>query len=591
MFSLRQKIFFGYAIVFLVFLALLFPYATQSVRKIVRKTLEESTSALIAEIHKAPDEEALVALLELKEKQYLFRFTLYNPEQKPIYDSHIVMMPSELLEGEEEERLIPSAAAAEDAFATGKGYAEKYSRALEKKLAYLAKAFDFHGETYVIRAAFPFAYVAELTRNFEVGFLTLGVAVLLFFSLMTALIIHHLTGPIQHIIQTITPYQEGKSDKIPEIDVDLLPQDDVGKLARTLNSLSKRIEGQIRHLTTERNEKEAVLESLVEGVIAVDNTMTVTYMNHSAAEMLELDPDMVVGRKFMVTQQLAYHDLLLDCQRAGKALMMTVEPKGGEKLFLEVVAAPKGGKNGAVLVLEDKSSHYKVLEIGRDFIANASHELKTPITIIRGFAETLHSHNLPRKDVRNGTEKILRNCQRMEVLVRNLLVLADVDEGIPNSRLFDCDLYSMIKECKQLTQNLYPDVRINIIKPEGEELRCLADPDLLERAFLNLLDNAAKYSEGVAEVTATLSREGSQVQVEIADKGIGIPEEDLEGIFLRFYTVNKARSRRLGGAGLGLSITQTIIERHHGTIAVTSKLGHGSTFTITLPQASPEEIS
>ncbi|HEV8052772.1 MAG TPA: HAMP domain-containing sensor histidine kinase, partial [Parachlamydiaceae bacterium] len=217
------------------------------------------------------------------------------------------------------------------------------------------------------------------------------------------------------------------------------------------------------------------------------------------------------------------------------------------------------------------------------FIANASHELKTPITIIRGFAEILNDNpGLPAATTSEMTQKIVNNCQRMTQLIRDLLTLSDVD-NIPLSRLEECDLYDMIEQCSNTVHDVYPDAKIEIIQQSEGEMTVAADPSLMELAIVNLLENAAKYSKPPAEITVTLQREHGKIRLAITDKGLGIPKQDLEHIFERFYTVDKAHSQKLGGSGLGLSIVQNIIHKHFGQISLESELGVGTTFTIILP--------
>jgi signal transduction histidine kinase len=225
------------------------------------------------------------------------------------------------------------------------------------------------------------------------------------------------------------------------------------------------------------------------------------------------------------------------------------------------------------------------LEIGKDFITNASHELRTPITIIKGFAETLQDMpNLPPEMVADITEKIVRSCQRMDLLVKNLLTLADL-ENLPSLRLQECDLVALLENCQHFLQAAHPAAQLNLEKKKKGNITILADPDILELALMNLLENAVKYSPVPASISISIEKIKEKVKVCIKDQGIGIPAESLDHIFSRFYTVDKARSRRLGGAGLGLSIVKTIIEKHDGEISVASELGKGSTFTLIFSQA------
>jgi two-component system, OmpR family, phosphate regulon sensor histidine kinase PhoR len=353
--------------------------------------------------------------------------------------------------------------------------------------------------------------------------------------------------------------------------------------------LLDRIRTQGKHIVEERNEKEAILESLGEGVLAVDRDMRIRYVNYIGSRMMGFPRKQLTGKSFVELEGLTplpllekSRQLLETCQSKMTILTDSIFIAEGKKIYIDLIAAPQLQQNGAILVLQDKSSHYKVLEMGKDFVANASHELRTPITIIRGFAETLHDMpELPKEMVSDITEKIVRNCQRMDNLVKNLLTLADL-ENIPESRFQECDLGPLMENSKQVVLSIYEDAQIRIEKSK-ESITVDADPDILELAIINLMDNAAKYSTPPAQITIKIDQVGDEARIIIADKGIGIPAEDIEHIFERFYTVNKAHSRRLGGAGLGLSIVKTIIEKHHGGISASSVLRQGTSFTVTLP--------
>lgn len=584
MFSFRQKILIAYLVVFLLFLAGMYPFATSTVQKIATKAMYDRSQELIEKIQTAPNDEALIRRLKEQKALVFFRISVINNERKVLYDSHT----KRILGPRFSQEYVVEHPEVLEAFKTGRGYNEDYSQLLGQKFAYLAIAFDFHGKKYVLRTAFPYKYVTELTHDFETGVIALAAAILLLFSLMTWFIINHLTSPIQQIIKAIVPYQKGETNVVPTIELKKLSRtDEFVKLADTLNSLSVRIKNQIANITQERNEKEAILESLVEGVIAVDVNMVITYANNMASKLLENNN--LVGQSFddhdnTILHAQKFHALILNCQLQKKALTDTLQLKhDSQKIFLEIVAAPKKENSGAILVLQDKTSHYKLLDMRKDFIANASHELKTPITIIRGFAETLHDNpDLPPDTCHEVTAKIVRNCNRMTNLIKDLLTLTDV-ENLPESRLMECDLYEIIKNCRDSVKEVHRDAQIVIEKTEGEEMTLVADANLLEHAFINLIDNAAKYSVPPAQITITMGHENGKIIISVSDKGIGIPAPDLEYIFQRFYTVDKARSRKMGGSGLGLSIVETIIEKHFGHISVKSEVGQGTTFTVVLP--------
>lgn len=587
MLSFRKKILFSDLILLLILIALLFPFVEKTVGNIVQRSLEERASELIDEIKTAPTLPSMIQRLKAQELLVFFRVSLIDERGRVLYDSHV----QKLLKDQYSPYYLNSHPEVEEAFKYGIGYSEGYSQLFSQTFAYVAKSFRFEGKKYVLRTAFPFKQIEELTKDFEIGFLSLGAVILLLYSFMTWAIIHQLSRPIQHIITAIKPYQEGKEEFLPRIEMhkSIDPNDDFGRLAHTLNFLSEKIQKQIQTLTEERNENEAILESLVEGVVAVDSNNVVTYANFMACKMLGTPKYSMKGRPFETLKErpnselvTVCKELLVLCQQKSEILKEPITIGEIRKVFLDIIAAPKAHKSGAILVLQDKTSEYKVLQMGKDFVANASHELRTPITIIRGFAETLLDlPDLSPEMLQEITGKIVKTCHRLNSLVKNLLTLADI-ENLPEERFEECDIETVIENCKLILEAMHKDVVVNIEKKTGI-VSIEADVDLLELAINNLLENAVKYSNPPAHITIIQEQVEDEIKIIIKDKGIGIPPENVDHVFARFYTVDKARSRKFGGAGLGLSIVKTIIEKHNGEIKASSVLGEGTSFTITLP--------
>ncbi len=215
----------------------------------------------------------------------------------------------------------------------------------------------------------------------------------------------------------------------------------------------------------------------------------------------------------------------------------------------------------------------------KDFAAYVAHELRVPLTVMKGYAEILQDG--PSSE---ALEKIIRNCHRMDKIINNLLKLADL-EHVP---IQTCDITALAQSCIQRILTVSPATHIAIEKSE-QPILVKADPDLLELALMNLLENGIKYSNAPAHLTIDLKPSAGGVQMTVQDRGMGIPETHLPHIFERFYAVDKSRSRRLGGAGLGLSLVKTIIEKHKGKISVASTPGQGTTFTVVIPQQILEE--
>jgi len=564
-------------------MAVMFPFASHIVCTLFNNVMEDRAIEIIDNIRNATDEAQLIRYLKGQRPMIFFRFSVISDEWKVLYDSHT----KGIFKDSFSQEYIVNHSEVVEAFEHGIGYNEEYSAIFGQSFCYLAKAFDFHGKTYVMRIAFPYKNVFEIIQEFKFGFIALGSAILLLFSLMTWFIINHLTSPIQRIANIVKAYEESPSNVLPIIDESIInPDNEFGKLAATLNTLSGKVQFQIDTIMDERNEKEAILESLIEGVIATDANLIVTYANQSALRFLKMQYNDMVGHALENVEHSKCHNLLLKCQKENKILTDTmVIKRQEEKIYLDLVAAPKKQNTGAILVLQDKSVHHKVLEMRRDFIANASHELKTPITILLGYAETLQDNpNLPLETIEKIASKLVSNSKRMSTLIKDLLALTDTD-NLSEMRLSEIDIAALVESCSSHIGEAIPDAVITI---ESEDsMLLLGDVNLLELAFNNLIENAAKYSTPPAAIKVKISKVDDKIEIVISDKGIGIPAQDLEHIFERFYTVDKMRCRKMGGSGLGLSIVEGVIQKHDGKISVASTLGEGTTFTILLPIRFP----
>ena len=429
--------------------------------------------------------------------------------------------------------------------------------------------------------------IGSVVSHFKITILVLGGGVLFLYSLSTWILFNRLSQPLQKISDHILSYTEG-GGLFSSIELNSIQKGEFSKIASIFNAMIGKIKKQMDHLMLSRIETLEILESLSEGVIAVDNEGKTTFANESACKILGTTREGLLNEPLYQIDTLQ-KDLVSKCCEAIEAVLQTTEPvrnmwnDGRQgKTHLELTAAPRPGQRGAILVLQDKSSDFKVLEMGKTFIANASHELKTPITIIRGFAETLKDHpELSPDTLHDILEKIVRTSHRLENLVKSLLTLADIENFSPD-HLQATDLISIAENCKQFAMSAHQKSEIGFLSQLDHAL-VLGDPQLLDLAVMNLLENAIKYSPSPAKVTLSVQKTASEVKLIVLDQGIGIPPADLPHIFDRFYTVDKARSRKSGGAGLGLSIVKTIVEKHSGTVTVSSEPGCGSSFTISLP--------
>lgn len=328
---------------------------------------------------------------------------------------------------------------------------------------------------------------------------------------------------------------------------------------------------------------------LDEGVILVDGHHRIRGMNFKARHLLQLQNQTVQDLEDLPHTPLR-QALIRMAQRVAETKELVRERVSLDDALDRQYDLTGVMHHGEIaILLLDASSLKKVVEMGRQFVANASHELKTPITIVKGFVETLYEmEDIPRAMFEGILEKILRNCDRMDNLVKNLLYLADLDSSKSLTRQ-ECDLVMLVDSCSEALISIYQDVQIECFTSH-EVIVTLGNPDMLEQALMNLLTNAVKYSLPPVRIRIKVEQLPDEIRLEISDQGEGISMEDLPRIFDRFFRVNKKREKRSSGSGLGLSIVKSIVQMHGGEIEVTSKLGEGSTFRLSL-SPSVERVS
>lgn len=581
MLSFRSKILIGYILAFSLAIAAIYPLAGHVVNSLVYKAMESRADEFIAKLQTAPEDISLIRRLKADQHLTFFRVSVISSNRNVLYDSHTTRLFGPAFSQE----FIVEHPEVLKAFQYGTGFAIEYSDLLGYKFIYFAKRFDFHGQDYVIRLAFPYTYVEEGAYDFRITLLIFSVSVLLLTSLLTWFIVSRLTDPITQIIQQVDSYRNQPGTSVPKIELGIKdPSNDFVRLAGTFNSLSERIQLQFNTLSLERNERAAILDTLAEGVIAVDPNLHVIFANKTALKMFDLEGEKVLNQHIDILKQKKATEQLHRTLKENASFTELLELKGPTgRIYLETFSAPKEHMGGAILILHDQSQSYRMIQMRRNFISNASHELKTPITIIGGFAEALGDNpDLPKERIQEITQKIIRNCERMTNLIKDLLALSDI-EHLPYSRLLHVDLVELLEKCLQTVQEVYPGTKVHLHAPGDKPYYLTGDPRLLEMAFSNLLSNGAKYSEPPADLTVSLAHQEGTVSIAFADKGFGIPEEELENIFQRFYRIDFHQGAKIEGTGLGLSLVETIIEKHGGSIKVDSAVGVGTTFTLTLP--------
>ncbi len=426
----------------------------------------------------------------------------------------------------------------------------------------------------------------RVSQYFKGIVFALGFFVVFSFVFVYWLLSRHFIRPMQQILENASLKEE---DFSPIVLKGSYLHYEVERLANAFNSLLERVRLQVEHAREKSKEAAAILESLNEGIIAFDKSAQVTFANRFAYSFLNL-PSSLEGSSLLQVGSVdphflqISHDLVLHSLQTFEPISHVGAFHFKEMRFLDLIAIPMIHSGGAVLVVQDKTADHKILEMGKNFIANASHELRTPITIIRGFAETLQdAPHLSLQMRKEMVAKIVNTCGRLDNLVKSLLTIADVENG-SKAKFRLCDFKMILEHCHHLFSMAHPTAEITLNHPSSP-MWISADSDLLDLAVMNILENAVKYSQNTASIEIEIREKEGWLEVDFKDRGIGIPLEDLPHIFDRFYTVNKAHSRKLGGAGLGLSIVKTIVEKHQGKILVDSVLGQGTTFTLKFPSS------
>lgn len=344
-------------------------------------------------------------------------------------------------------------------------------------------------------------------------------------------------------------------------------------------------------LETDGARMAAILSGMVEGVLVVDGDGRLRLANDAARSMLKLDTNLI-GRHYVeavrqpgVVQQLGAALKGEDRAPIEVPLDFGSGAAGGPRIFRAQARPASADGGGAVLVLHDISDLRRVDRVRRDFVANVSHELRTPLTVIKGFTETLRDGAL--RDPVSGPKflaTIERHVDQLTNLVSDLLELSRLESTPELPRQMSFDAGAMVRRAADLLQpaaqrkeqSMAIDIRAGLP-------RVIGNPEYIERAVSNLIDNAIKYTPERGKIKVCVTHDSEQVTVEVADNGIGIPPQDLSRVFERFYRVDRSRSRDMGGTGLGLSIVKHVAQVHGGSIDVVSTPGQGSRFRLKLP--------
>lgn len=335
---------------------------------------------------------------------------------------------------------------------------------------------------------------------------------------------------------------------------------------------------------SQKRQTDTILKHMTDGVIAFDMKGNVTYINPAAKQMLELrDTDDNFAKVFSKYEDVNMEKIIY-LENWTSSEMKIENNQGSMNLFFVPFKDEINRPTGVMVVIQDITEHVKLDDMRKEFVADVSHELKTPLTSIKGFSETLLEGDCDEETEKHFLTIINDNADRMEKLVQDLLTLSRYDSKKNKNSIVEFDLGELAKKC---TEKFEIEVR-----KRNQSLECFvtadvppvqADKDGIERVIINIISNSVKYTPNGGKINVYVGYVHNDAYVKIKDTGIGIPKDDLDKVFERFYRVDKARSRKLGGTGLGLSIAKEIIEQNNGNINVSSKVGQGTEVVIRIP--------
>jgi two-component system phosphate regulon sensor histidine kinase PhoR len=480
----------------------------------------------------------------------------------------------------------PEIAAAREA---GFGLSMRHSRTVGTRMMYLARAVRDGGRLVgFVRTALPLTEVgARLSR------VRSTVAVVAILASVIGIGVgfpfaRRVTRPLVAMTRAAEAIAAGDYGA----EVRSAARDEFGKLARSLDAMSRQLRERMETIERDRNEILGVLEGMVEGVVAVDRDERVLLLNGVAGRILRAEPRAVLGKPIWEASRiLEVRDALRGAMDAGAERTAEIAlPAPGRDRALVLRASPlRGGGGavvGAVLVLHDVTELRRLEGVRRDFVANVSHELKTPLTAIHGLVETLlDDPSIDEGKRREYLERIRVQSERMSSLVADLLTLSRVESGEAVLDRSPLDLRERVRDSARrfLPAAEAKALRLETVLPQ-EPVVVLGDAQALSEVVDNLLDNAVKYTPAGGRVWVRVDGGAGSAVLEVEDTGPGIAPRDRDRIFERFYRVDKARSRELGGTGLGLAIVKHIVLALGGEVSVESAPGAGSTFRVRLPR-------
>jgi two-component system phosphate regulon sensor histidine kinase PhoR len=509
------------------------------------------------------------------------RITLVDPSGRVLGDSH-----------EDPARMDNHAERPEvrEALMGKTGQAVRFSRTLNENRMYLAVPVEAKGAILgAVRTSLSVEFIDQKLLSIKARLALGGGVLALLVAIVSWAVSRRISRPLEEMRLGAARFAKGELDRPIEVSGAL----EVSALAESLNQMARQLDERIGIITAQRNEREAILYSMVEGVLAVDKHERVLSLNEAAARLFGMDARAAIGKRILEVARnpelAGFVQRTLSSQEVLEDDLLMKDP---QERYLQTRGTQLRGAGGevagAVLVMNDVTRVRRLENIRRDFVANVSHELKTPITSIKGFIETLEAGAIDHpEDARRFLAIVSKQVERLHSIIEDLLSLSKIEQAASHEAVLlrEEAIAGVLEAAIQACAGKAKEKKVQVVLSCDKSLRARVNAPLLEQAVVNLVDNAIKYGGAESRVDVEAVADLFEVLIRVHDRGRGIDPSHLPRLFERFYRVDEARSRDLGGTGLGLAIVKHIAQAHGGSVEVQSAFGKGSVFTLRLPAA------
>lgn len=467
------------------------------------------------------------------------------------------------------------------------GYSRRVSTTLKQDMLYVAFPFkNLDGTLSVVRVARPIGSVEEIFRREAAKILIITVMGIIVALLLSNRFVARILKPVRELSVASTRIAEGQyGHRIIEV-----AEDEIGDLTRNFNLMSEKLRENIEENRAGAVKNQAILSSMINGIIAVDNDRKVMFINPVAEKLLGIREDQVKQHHIMeIIRSKKLDDCLENFLLSDRIETTDIEINEPAHCIISISTTPMlhddSKKLGVVILLQDVTEIRRLEQMRKDFVANVSHELKTPLTSIQGFVETLKNGAAESKAVRDKFLDIIEiESTRLSALIDDLLSLSAIENRFQHAAQENIPVRKAMGEVVEMLseQAVRKGITLTLDIPSALP-PIVGNTGWFKQMVINIVDNAIKYTPENGSVNIEVSTQGDVLEIEVSDSGIGISPEHIDRLFERFYRVDKARSREVGGTGLGLAIVKHIAIAMGGQITVTSQLGQGSVFKLKIP--------